>query len=124
MHTQSPRHVQLFGILWTVAHRLLRPWDSPSKNTGIGCHFLLQWIFPTQELNPCLFYIHKQVLYQYRHLRSPMGRCGSQIEPGDGTLNQGPTWYAQGKMRQLVWDRRMEGGHGKRESCRERQNLL
>ena len=22
--------------------RLLRPWDSPSKNTGVGCHFLLQ----------------------------------------------------------------------------------
>ena len=23
--------------------RLLRPWDSPGKNTGVGCHFLLQW---------------------------------------------------------------------------------
>ena len=23
--------------------RLHRPWDSPSKNTGVGCHFLLQW---------------------------------------------------------------------------------
>jgi len=22
--------------------RLLRPWDSPGKNTGVGCHFLLQ----------------------------------------------------------------------------------
>ena len=22
--------------------RLRRPWDSPSKNTGVGCHFLLQ----------------------------------------------------------------------------------
>ena len=22
--------------------RLLRPWDSPAKNTGVGCHFLLQ----------------------------------------------------------------------------------
>ena len=22
--------------------RLLRPWNSPSKNTGVGCHFLLQ----------------------------------------------------------------------------------
>ena len=26
----------------TAAHRLPRPWDSPSKNTGVGCHFLLQ----------------------------------------------------------------------------------
>ena len=22
--------------------RLLRPWDSPGKNTGVGCHFFLQ----------------------------------------------------------------------------------
>ena len=22
--------------------RLPRPWDSPGKNTGVGCHFLLQ----------------------------------------------------------------------------------
>ena len=28
--------------------RLLCPWDSPCKNTGVGCHFLLQEIFPTQ----------------------------------------------------------------------------
>ena len=24
--------------------RLPRPWDSPGKNTGVGCHFLLQWM--------------------------------------------------------------------------------
>ena len=30
------------------------PCDSPSKNTGVGCHFLLQGIFLTQGLNPCL----------------------------------------------------------------------
>ena len=28
--------------------------DSPGKNTGVGCHALLQGIFSTQELNPCL----------------------------------------------------------------------
>jgi len=28
--------------------RLLCPWDSPGKNTGMGCHFLLQEIFLTQ----------------------------------------------------------------------------
>ena len=30
------------------------PWDSPGKNTGVGCHAILQGIFPTQGLNPCL----------------------------------------------------------------------
>ena len=31
--------------------RLLCSWDSPGKNTGVGCHALLQGIFQTQELN-------------------------------------------------------------------------
>ena len=26
----------------TAAHQLPHPWDSPGKNTGVGCHFLLQ----------------------------------------------------------------------------------
>ena len=30
--------------------RLLCPWDSPGKNTGVGCHSLLQGIFLTQGL--------------------------------------------------------------------------
>ena len=46
--------VRLFSILWIVACQLLCPWDSPGKNTGVGYHFLLQGIFLTQELNPCL----------------------------------------------------------------------
>ena len=29
--------------------RLLCPWDSPGKNTGMGCHAHFQGIFPTQE---------------------------------------------------------------------------
>ena len=28
--------------------------DSPAKNTGVGCHALLQGVFPTQGSNPCL----------------------------------------------------------------------
>ena len=34
--------------------RLLCPWDSPGKNTAVGCHALLQGIFPTQGSNLCL----------------------------------------------------------------------
>ena len=36
------------------AARLLCPWDSPDKNTGVGCHSLLQGIFPTQGSSPHL----------------------------------------------------------------------
>jgi len=46
--------VQLFATPWTVAHQAPPPWDSPGKNTGVGCHFLLQRIFPTQGSNPGL----------------------------------------------------------------------
>ena len=31
--------------------RLLCPWNFPGKNTGVGCHVLLQGIFPTQGSN-------------------------------------------------------------------------
>ena len=34
--------VQLFATLWTVSHQALCPWVSPGKNTGVGCHSLLQ----------------------------------------------------------------------------------
>ena len=36
---------------WAVTTRLLCSWDSSGRNTGVGCHFLLQGIFPTQGLN-------------------------------------------------------------------------
>ena len=34
--------VQLCATPETAPTRLPRPWDSPGKNTGAGCHFLLQ----------------------------------------------------------------------------------
>ena len=36
--------------LWPA--RALCPWDFRGKNTGVGCHFFLQGVFPTQGLNP------------------------------------------------------------------------
>ena len=46
--------------------RLLHPWDSPGKSTGVWCHFLLQEIFPTQELNLGLLHC-RQMLYHLSH---------------------------------------------------------
>ena len=46
--------VRLSATPQTAATRLPCSQDSPGKNTGAGCHFLLLWIFPTQGLNPCL----------------------------------------------------------------------
>ena len=37
------------------------PWGSPGKNTGVGCHALLQGIFLTKGSNPCLLCLmHRQ----------------------------------------------------------------
>ena len=33
--------IRLFATLWLYATRLLCPWDSPDKDTGMGCHALL-----------------------------------------------------------------------------------
>ena len=41
--------------------RLLCPWDSPGKNTGVGCMPSSRGIFPTQGSNPCpLHLLHWQ----------------------------------------------------------------
>ena len=52
--------------------RLLRPWDSPGKNTGMGCRSLLQGIFPTQESNPGLLHC-RQILYWLSYKGNAIG---------------------------------------------------
>ena len=32
--------------------RLLCPWDSPDKDTAVGCHFLLQGVLPNPGIEP------------------------------------------------------------------------
>ena len=51
--------------------RLLCPWDSLGKNTGVGCHALLQGIFLTLGSNPDLLHC-RQILYQLSHKGSPL----------------------------------------------------
>ena len=42
--------------------RLLCSWDSPGKNTGVGCHFLLHGIFPAQGRNLGLLHVKAEAL--------------------------------------------------------------
>ena len=48
----------------TVAH--ICPWNSPGRNTGVGCHFLLQGIFATQGSSPGFLHC-RQILYRRSH---------------------------------------------------------
>ena len=45
---------QLFVSPWTIAHQA--PLSIEFSRPEVGCHFLLQGIFPTQGLNLCLLH--------------------------------------------------------------------
>ena len=60
----------LSGVQLLVTPWFLCLWDSPGKNTGMGCHSLLQGIFLTQGWNPGLLH-YRQILYCLRHQGSP-----------------------------------------------------
>ena len=51
---------------WTVALQAPLSRDSPGKNTGVGCHFLLQVIFPTQGSELGLPHL-RRILYCLSH---------------------------------------------------------
>ena len=93
--------VRLFATLWTIASmgRLLCPWDSPGKNTGVGCHALLQGIFPNQESNP--------------HLLSPTLADGSlPLAPPGGQRGGGnmSSWQTSWRRWGLIHDSRKSLG--------------
>ena len=55
----------MFNSLWPQGLiRLLCPWSSPGKNTGVCCHSLLQWIFLTQGVNLGILSCRQIIYYQ------------------------------------------------------------
>ena len=60
---------------WTVACKVPLSMDFPGKNTGVGCHFLLQRIFWTQELNLGLLHC-RQILYRLSYKGSMFQKDG------------------------------------------------
>ena len=50
--------------------------DSPGKNTGVGCHALLQGIFPTQGSNPGHPHC-RWILYRLSHTGKPKNEWGA-----------------------------------------------
>ena len=65
--SDSISHSVLSDSLWPHGlqpTRLLSPWNSPGKKTGVGCHFLLQRIFLTQD-RTCVSCIGMKILYHW-----------------------------------------------------------
>ena len=63
-------HVRLSATSWPVAYQSPPSMGFSRQNTGVGCHFLLQEIFPTQVLNLSLQH-YRQMLYSLSHQGSP-----------------------------------------------------
>ena len=55
---------------WTVALQAPLSMGFSRQNTGVDCHFLLQWIFPTRGWNLGLLH-GRQILYHLSHQGSP-----------------------------------------------------
>ena len=74
---QSLSRAQLFETPWIL------PGDLPGKNTGVGCHALLQGIFPTQGSNPGVPHC-RRILYCLNHQGSPRipTREAQEFPPG------------------------------------------
>ena len=80
-------------------------WDFPGKNTGVGCHFLLQGVFLTQGLNSCLLHC-RRILYRWTTWETAQKGINNPIRvfppsSGETALNlvlrifslfMGPTW--------------------------------
>ena len=66
--------VQMFVVPWNVACQASLSMGSSRQNTGVGCHALLQGIFPTQGSNLhllCLLHWQVSFFYHWHHLGSP-----------------------------------------------------
>ena len=85
-------------LLWPCGlqpTRLNHPWNFPGKNTGMGCHFLLQEICPTQGLNPCLPHC-RLILYCLSHQGNPKTKMWSeQLIQNEQRFNLCSTWPLQ-----------------------------
>ena len=95
-----PSHVRLFQPHELQPTRLLYPWNFPGKNPGVGCHFLLQGIFPTQGPNPSLAspalpggFFSTVPLVPNRYLLSSFSRLKKKKNPGEET-----GWLGLGKL--------------------------
>ena len=77
-----PDPLRLHGLQPT---RLLCPWDFPGKGAGVGCHFLLQGIFPTQGSKPGFLHC-RQILYQLSYKGSRCSENSYPLDVGCGLL--------------------------------------
>ena len=89
--------LQLHGL---KPSRLLCPQNSPGLNTGVGCHSLLQGIFPIQRSNLGLPYC-RQILYHLSHKRSSY--LLENIKLFNKQLHSLNPYYIQSPLSGILW---------------------
>ena len=95
-------HIWLFATPWTEARQIplsMGLWD-PSKNNGVGCHFLLQGIFLIQDSNlltdiSCGSCIGRRILYHWNKPRVMVEESLPFIQSRD---NSGMKWDFKGHL--------------------------
>ena len=90
-------HVWLFETPWTTAHQAPLSMEFLGKNTGVGCHFLIQGIFPSQRSNLCLLHWQVDSLHTLwtPEIRAAAGAkslqsCQTLCDPIDGLPSGSP----------------------------------
>ena len=81
----------------------------PDKNTGVGCHLLLQGIIPSQESNSGILH-YRQVLYHLSHWESPMvglivHKCWARalVNKNKGVFNSYSVQFSCSVMSNSLW---------------------
>ena len=86
--TQS--HLTLPDPMDCKPARLLCPWDSPGKNSGVACHALLWGNFPTQGWNPGL--LHRTCILSHMSPEGSRNSLTSGTTPLSGQQAERPFW--------------------------------
>ena len=87
--------------------------DSPGQNTGVGCHALLQGIFPTQQSNPGLPHC-RWILYRLSHQGSPSSLPAKNNLSHYHASDTGRLVWRHTPVRVSTWDTELCRGTGAR----------
>ena len=104
-HSVMSDSLQLHGLQPT---KLLCPWNSVGKNTGVASHSLLQRIFPTQGSSPGLLHC-RQILCHLIHQGSPPNI--------NHVTNLSTTFYFVCQYCYFQGEKVEEGGEDKSKKC-------
>ena len=90
-HSNKSDSLRTHGLYPT---RLLCPWDSPGKNTGVGCHLLFQGIFPTQGLNLSLLWLQhcRKILYPPGKSSTKYKKCKFKLSNSQSVYSRAARW--------------------------------